>query len=61
MYLNKEDSIEEIIKITCSGENISLQHSVLSYEIDIYFPGHELAIEIDELGHTDGDINKEIA
>ena len=61
VYLNKEDSIEEIIKTTCSGENISLQHSVLSYEIDIYFPQHELAIEIDELGHTDRDINKEIA
>ena len=61
VYLNNEDSIEEIIKTTGSGENISLQHSVLSYEIDIYFPGHELAIEIDELGHKDRDINKEIA
>ena len=61
MYLNKEDSIEEIIKTVCSGENISLQHSVLSYEINTYFPEHKLAIEIDELGHTDRDINKEIA
>ena len=61
MYLNKEDSIEEIIKTVCSGENISLQHSVLSYEIDTYFSEHKLAIEIDELGHTDRDINKEIA
>ena len=61
VYLNNEDSIEEIIKTTGSGENISLQHSVLSYEIDIYFLGHELAIEIDELGHKDRDINKEIA
>ena len=61
MYLNKEDSIEEIIKTTSSGENISLQRSVLSYEIDIYLPEHKLAIEIDELGHADRDTNKEIA
>ena len=37
-----------------------LQHSVLSYEIDLYFPEHKLAIEVDEKGHTDRDAHKEI-
>ena len=39
-------------------EKILLQHSVLSYRIDLYFLRHELAIQIDEKGHKD--IDKEI-
>ena len=59
MYLNKENSIEIIIKTIFSNEIISLQHSVLSYEIDIYFVEHKLAIDIDKLGNTDRDISFE--
>ena len=39
---------------------IHLQHNVLSCRIDAYFPKHKLAIEIDELGHGDRDIDKEV-
>ena len=35
------------------NEKISLQHNVLGYFIDLYFPKHKLAIEIDEKGYTD--------
>ena len=30
----------------------------LSYQIDLYFPKHKLALEVDENGHTDGDKRK---
>ena len=60
IYLNNEDSVENIIKTVFSKEIISIQHLVLSYEIDIYFPEHRIAVEIDELGHTNRDNNKEI-
>ena len=38
---------------TFSNEKIKLQYSVLSYQIDLYFTGHKLAVEIDEKGQTD--------
>ena len=43
-----------------SNENILLQHSVLDYKTDLYFPEHKLAIEVVEKGHTDRDKRKEI-
>ena len=36
-------------------KKILLQHSVLRYRIDLYFPRHKLAIQIDEKGHKDID------
>ena len=36
------------------------QYSVLSYRIDLYFHKYKLAIEVDELGHSDRNINDEI-
>ena len=50
----KEESVPiKIIKVF-SNEKISLQYSVLNYQIDLYFSEHKLAIEVDEKGHTDG-------
>ena len=40
-------------------EEIELHHSVLDCYIDLYFPKHRLAVEIDEKGHLDRDENKE--
>ena len=37
-----------------------LHNSVLSYQIDLYFPEHKLAIEVDEKGHIDIDLKKEV-
>ena len=34
-------------------------NSVLSYKIDLYFPEHKLAIEVDEKGHEDRNIDYE--
>ena len=36
------------------------QYSVLGYRIDLYFHKHKLAIEVDELGHADRNLNNEI-
>ena len=36
------------------------QYSVLSYRIDLYFHKYKLAVEVDELGHADRNINYEI-
>ena len=41
-------------------KKILLQHSVLGYRLDLYFPKHKLAIEVDEKGHTGRDKRKEI-
>ena len=43
-----------------AAEKIILQHNVLSYRIDAYLPRHKLAIEVDEQGHNNRDINYEI-
>ena len=48
------------IKNTFEGENIQTQYSVLGYRIDLYFHEYKLAIEVDELGHTNRNINNEI-
>ena len=54
----KEESVTiKIIKVF-SNEKILLQHSVLNYQIDLYFSEHKLAIEVDEKGHTDRDEKK---
>ena len=50
--------ISSIIKLF-SNEKIILQHSILGYRTDLYFPKHNLAIEIDEKQHTDRDEKKE--
>ena len=45
---------------TFERENMQTQYSVLSYKIDLYFHDYRLAIEIDEKGHKDRNINHEI-
>ena len=53
MLITKEVSVlNKIMKVL-------LQHDVLGYQIDAYFPEHKLTIEIDEKGHNDRDIDKE--
>ena len=41
-----------------SNEKILLQHSVLNYQIDLYFSENKLAIEVDQKVHTDRDEKK---
>ena len=56
--ISKEESVTIKIIKAFSNEKILLQHPVLNYQIDLNFPEHKLAIEIDEKGHTDRDEKK---
>ena len=50
----------ELIKYAFEGENMQTQYSVLGQKIDFYFHEYKLAIEVDQLGHNDRDIDYEI-
>ena len=56
----KEQTVINSIKDAFEGENMQTQYSVLSYRIDLYFHKYKLAIEVDELGHNDRNIDYEI-
>ena len=59
----KKQTVINSIKDRFEGENIQniqTQYSVLGYRIDLYFHEYKLAIEVDELGHTNRNINNEI-
>ena len=55
----KEQTVISAIKDAFEGENMQTQYSVLGYRIDLYFHEYKLAIEVDELGHNDRNINDE--
>ena len=50
--MSKEESVTTKIIKTFSNEKVLPQYSVLDYQIDLYFLEHNLAIEVDEKGHT---------
>ena len=56
----KEQTVINSIKDAFEGENMQTQYTVLNYRIDLYFHKYKLAIEVDELGHADRNINNEI-
>ena len=56
----QEQSILSKIVTLFAAEKIILQHHVLGYYIDAYFSKYKFAIEINELGHKDRDIHREI-
>ena len=58
--MTQEQSVLSKIVTLFSAEKIILQHDVLSYRIDAYFPKYKLAIEIDEQGHNHRDSDYEI-
>ena len=58
IIITKEDSVILKIMKVFAKEKMKLQHSVLNYYIDVYFPKYRLAVEIDEKGHLDRDENK---
>ena len=58
--MTQEKSILSKIVTLFAGEKIILQQNVLGYRIDAYFPKYKLAIEVDEPGHNDRDIDYEI-
>ena len=60
MINTKEQTVINSIKDAFEGENMQTQYTVLGYRIDLYFHKYKLAIEVDELGHADRNINNEI-
>ena len=42
------------------GKNMRTQYNVLGYRIDFYFHDYKIAIEIDENGHNDRNIDHKI-
>ena len=55
--MTQEQSILSEIVTIFAAEEIILQNNVLGYRLDAYFPKYKLAIEIDEQGHNDRDID----
>ena len=60
MILEKEQPKLESIKDAFEGEDMQTQCNVVGCRIDLYFHEYELAIEVDELGHNDRNIDYEI-
>ena len=56
----KEQTVINSIKDSFEGEDMQTQYTVLGYRIDLYFHKYKLAIEVDELGHNDRNIDYEI-
>ena len=57
----KEQTVINSTKDALEGENMQTQYSVLSYRIDLYFHKYNLAVEVDELGHADRNIERQRA
>ena len=58
--MTQEQSILSKIVTLVAAEEIILQYNLLGYRIDSYFPKYKLAIEFDEQGRNDRDIDYEI-
>ena len=58
--MTQEQSILSKIVTIFASEEIILRHNVLGYRIDAYFPKYKLAIEVDEQGYIDRNIDYEI-
>ena len=56
----KEQTVLRSIKDAFEGEDMQTQYTVIGYRIDLYFHEYKLAIEVDELGHNDRNIDYEI-
>ena len=56
----KGQTVLRSIKDASEGENMQTQYTAIGYRIDLYFHKHKHAIEIDELGHADRNLNNEI-
>ena len=60
MINTREQTVINSIKDAFEGENVQSQYTVLGYRIDLHFHKYKLSIEVDELGHNDGNIDYEI-
>ena len=60
VILTREQSVLTKIISSFEGENMQTQCKVWSYRIDLYFHDYKLAINIEENGHSDRNIDYEI-
>ena len=60
IILTKEQSVLKSVMDAFEGENMQTQCSVLGNRIDLYFHDYKLAVEVDEEGHKDRNIDHEI-
>ena len=60
MINTEEQTVINSIKDAFEGEDMQTQYIVIGYRIDLYFHKYKLAIEVDELGHNDRNIDYEI-
>ena len=56
----KEQTVTNTIKDAFEGEDMQTQYIVIGCRIYLYFHKYKLAIEVDELGHNDRNIEYEI-
>ena len=56
----KEQTILRSIKDGFEGEDMKTQCPVIGYRTDLWFHKPKLAIEVDELGHANRNLNNEI-
>ena len=57
--MSKEESVTTRIIKAFPNKKVLPQHSVLNYQMDLNFPKHKSAIEVDEKGRSDRDGKKE--
>ena len=58
--LTKEQPVSKSVIDAFEGETMQTQYRVLGYQIDFYFHDHKLAIDVDEKGYKDRNIDYEI-
>ena len=54
----KEQTVLRSIKDALEGEDMQTQYTVIGDRIDLYFHKYKLAIEVDELGHANRNLEK---
>ena len=59
-YVRKETTTLSHVQEAFKREEMIEQYNVDGYRIDLYFPEYKLAIECDEFGHRDRDLEYEV-
>ena len=57
VILTKDQSIPTKIMSSLEGENMQAEYNIVSYRTDFYFRDYKFAIEINENGHKDRNID----
>ena len=60
VIITKELTVINSIKDAFEGEDMQTQYTVIGHRIDLYFHEYNFAIEVDELGHNDRNIDYEM-